>query len=231
MKTIRVAGPGKNALSTAVMQRLLDDLSKAEGEPVLFTGEGDVFSAGLNLKEIATLDEPGMRTFLGTLEELVRVLYERAAPTVAWVNGHAIAGGCVLVLACDLRVMTSREGARIGLNETPLGLRFPPRTFELVRRRLPVHTIEEVLLGGALFDAARARELGLVDMVGDEALARSTVERLATSPRDVFAYNKRALRAPLTVPKEDEERFLREVVPHWSSDELRGRLMAVLGKK
>ena len=102
---------------------------------MFLTGDGDAFSAGLNLKEVAALDERGMARFLETLERMVTALYEYPGPVVAWVNGHAIAGGCVVALACDHRLMTSAPRARIGLNEVPLGLRFPPRTWRLVRHQ------------------------------------------------------------------------------------------------
>src|SRR4051812_44889060 len=91
MKNIVLSGAGKNALSIALMQRALHELREAQGEPVFLTGDGDAFSAGLNLKELSTLDVDGMSTFLHTLEELVKALYEHPAPVVAYVNGHAIA--------------------------------------------------------------------------------------------------------------------------------------------
>src|SRR5687767_10403569 len=118
------------------MGRTLEAARGAKGEPIFLTGEGDAFSAGLNLKEVTSLDAAGLARFLGVLEELVKALYEHPAPVVAWVNGHAIAGGCVMALCADVRVMTARPGARIGLNEVALGLRFPPLTLAMVRARL-----------------------------------------------------------------------------------------------
>ena len=126
MKTIKLEGPGKNSLSTELMTRTLASVREAGDAPLFVTGEGDVFSAGLNLKEIVSLDDAGLRRFLEVLEQLVQALYEHPGPTVAWVNGHAIAGGCVMTLCCDVRVMTTRAGVRIGLNEVALGLRDPP---------------------------------------------------------------------------------------------------------
>ena len=102
-----LAGPGRNALGTPVMERALQDLYAAKGEPLLVRGEGPCFSAGLNLKEIATLDADQMEKFLALLDTLVVGLLEHAGPVVACINGHAIAGGCVIALACDLRVCTS----------------------------------------------------------------------------------------------------------------------------
>src|SRR4051812_20766858 len=101
MVEITMSGPGKNALGTTMMIFLQEKLREAGGAPVLLTGAGDAFSAGLNLKEVASLDAAGMETFLRRLEALIEALYVYPGPVVALVNGHAIAGGCVLTLCCD----------------------------------------------------------------------------------------------------------------------------------
>lgn len=230
MKTILLSGPGKNSLSTPLMQRMLSEIRQAEGEPLFLTADGDVFSAGLNLKEIAELDAPGMAKFLGTLEDLVKALFEHPAPTVAWVNGHAIAGGCVMALCCDVRFMTARPGSRIGLNEVALGLRFPPLTFEMTRRRVASTLLERVVLEAALYDAATAQRLGLIDEIGEEREARAMLEKLAAHPRDVYAYAKHAMRGTLEVPEEARKRFVEETIPHWASPSLKERLKSVLKK-
>lgn len=231
MKTIVLSGPGKNALSTALMQRMLAEVRAAEDEPLFLVGEGDAFSAGLNLKELAELDRAGMTTFLGTLEALVAALYEHPAPVVGWVNGHAIAGGCVMALTCDVRIMTARAGVRIGLNEVALGLRFPPVTFLMTRRRVPPGSLERVLLEAALYEASAARELGLVDAIGEEAEARAMLDRLAAHPRDAYAETKRALRGTLAISADEQRRFHEETIPYWCSPEIKARLRAVLAKR
>jgi enoyl-CoA hydratase/carnithine racemase len=231
MKTIRLEGPGKNSLSTELMQRMLASVREAGDAPLLLTGAGDAFSAGLNLKEIASLDEAGLGKFLGVLEDLVQALYEHPGPTVAWVNGHAIAGGCVMTLCCDVRVMTARAGVRIGLNEVALGLRFPPRTYRMCADRVPAASLSRVLLEAELYLAPEAIALGLVDVMGEEADARARLEKLASHPRDAYAAAKRAVRGSLAVPEAEQRRFVSEVIPTWAAPELKARLRAVLDKK
>ena len=131
---LTIEAPGRNALGTALMTRLLEQIRGAAGRPLLVSGAGDTFSAGLDLKEVAALERAGMERFLGLLDDLVDALYGHPAPTVACVNGHAIAGGCILALCCDLRVARDDATVRIGLNEVPLGLEFPPKLLKLVRR-------------------------------------------------------------------------------------------------
>ena len=104
MIEVVLSGPGKNALSTAVMLSLIEQLDRAEGAPVLLRGAGDAFSAGLNLVEVGGLDAAGMDTFLTALEDLLYALYNYPGPTVAVVNGHAIAGGSLVAMCCDHRI-------------------------------------------------------------------------------------------------------------------------------
>jgi enoyl-CoA hydratase len=230
VKTITLEGPGKNALSTSLMESTLAAVRAAGDAPILLTGAGDAFSAGLHLKEIVSLDVAGLTRFLGVLEELVEALYLHPGPTVAFVNGHAIAGGCVLALTCDVRVMTAREGARIGLNEVALGLEFPPRTFAMVRDRLTRPALERVILEAALYDAKTARELGLVHAIGDEAGAKETLGILAAHPRKGYAYAKDVLRGKLIVSDADARRFREETISAWAAPEQKERLRAVLKK-
>lgn len=232
MITLSMSAPGKNALSSALMESIVSRLAEARGEPVFVTGEGDAFSAGLNLKEVASLDAAGMTRFLGLLERMVEAIFRYPGPVVAWINGHAIAGGCIVALACDHRLMTANPKARIGLNEVPLGLRFPPKTWRLVRHRLPAHAIERVVLEGGLHAPEAALRLGLVDeVVAGEAEARAYAERIAAAPQLAYAAAKRALREGVLETGADEERHFREsVLPAWVTPELKARLAAVLSR-
>ncbi|HEY6460558.1 MAG TPA: enoyl-CoA hydratase/isomerase family protein [Polyangiaceae bacterium] len=232
MITLSMSAPGKNALSSQLMTWIVDRLGEARGEPVLLTGEGDAFSAGLNLKEVASLDGEGMQRFLGALERMVDALFNYPGPTVAWINGHAIAGGCIVALACDHRLMTSQPRARIGLNEVPLGLRFPPKTWRLVRHRLPANAIERVVLEGGLHAPDVALRLGLVDeVVAGEAEARAYADRIAGLQLGAYAAAKRALRAGvLDVGPEEERAFREDVLPTWITPDLKARLAAVLAR-
>jgi enoyl-CoA hydratase len=230
-KRIVLQGPGKNALSTALMRKTLAELQAARDAPVLLTGEGDAFSAGLNLKEVASLDVEGMTTFLGVLEDLVLALYEHPAPVVAWVNGHAIAGGCVLSLCADVRVLTSREGVKVGLNEVALGLRFPPLTFAMIKARLTAPALERVILDGSLWSGEEAKRLGLVDIIGEASDAERTLARLASHPREIYAATKLLLRPRLHLSDEDRRAFREDTIPYWASAERRAAMLAVLEKK
>lgn len=235
MIEIRMDGPGKNSLGSGMMTFLLDSLREAGGKPVLLTGAGDAFSAGLNLKEVASLDGDGMVTFLRLLEACMSALYLYPGPTVAAVNGHAIAGGCVVAQCCDHRVMTSQPRARIGLNETALGVRFPPRILAIVRRRLPAQFVDRLLLGGDLLDPAEALRLGVVDEVTDDVMgaAQARLALLAKHPAEAYAQTKADLRgsSPADLcPDELHEQTLRAALATWGSAAVKEKLLKVLAK-
>src|SRR5881227_3909428 len=133
MIEITLNGPGKNALGSTMMQFVIDGLAAARGEPVLLTGTGDALSAGLDLREVASLDAAGIARFLELLATMTSALYTYPGPLVALVNGHAIAGGCIVAMACDWRVAPRGVKMKMGLNEVALGLRYPPAIMALVK--------------------------------------------------------------------------------------------------
>jgi len=231
MHRIVLSAPGKNALSIAVLEKIRADVEAARGEPFLLTGAGDAFCAGLNLKELATLDRAGMRRLLAALDGAMAALFHHPAPTAAAVNGHAIAGGCVLALCCDLAVATSDPRARIGLNETAIGLPLPPSVAALVRHRVPPGASERVALGAGLYPPAEALALGLVEALADDpaAAAEAELSRRAAHPRAAYALNKRLLRqGALSAP--GWARVLEEeILPVWDSDPIRARARGLLG--
>ena len=231
MKVVTLDGPGKNALSSAMMDFVLESVEAAGGAPLLLTGAGDAFSAGLDLKEVAALDAAGMERLLGRLETMVEALYTYPGPTVAAVNGHAIAGGCVLALCCDWRVGARDPRIKVGLNEVALGLRFPPRTLRMVRARIPPRHLREVILGAALVPPEEAVRIGLLDEVAGDCLlrAREVLEALARHPREAYAAAKADLfGAVIEVGPEETRRFLEEVLPVWTSEALKSRIRAAL---
>lgn len=231
MFEIKMAGPAKNALGTDMMNFLVDKLDEADGRAVLLVGDGDAFCAGLDLKEVLRQDAPGMASFLELLEKLCAKLFDYPGPTVAAVNGHAIAGGCILALCCDHRVGTTNPKAKIGLNEVAIGLRFPPGILSIVRHRVPSRSLRQILLEAALHDPIAAVRLGLVDELAEDCVAvgRARLERVAIHPQEAYAQTKADLGRGVTrVSDEEQQRFAKEVVPVWSSDALEQRIAAVL---
>lgn len=230
---ITIQGPAKNALGSALMESLTSQFDAAGGRPVVLTGSGDTFSAGLDLAEVEALTVADGEAFLRRLERLMRTVYLYPGPTCAVVNGHAIAGGCILALVCDLRVALPNDKARIGLNEVALGLQFPPSLLGMVRTRIPAAHREAVILGAGLHDPEDALWLGLVDAVTDSPVpwVEEHLGRRAKNPPAAYAAAKLALRArAATLTPEQDEAFVRDVLPTWISPELKATLRKFLGR-
>ena len=233
MQEIVLNGPGKNALGTPMMQSILGQLDAADGQPILLRGENGALSAGVDLREVAALDAQEMEAFLRMLDQVTRTLLCWPRPSVAVLDGHAIAGGCVIAMACDHRVATANPKLRIGLTEVAVGVLFPPGVWSMLRHRLPPQSIDEIVLGGSLHSPDQALALGLIDRVAQDALeaGRKTLSRLASYDAAVYAETKALLReGVMDIDAKTEQAFLDAAVPVWTSPELRERLLAHLAK-
>lgn len=233
---IKLAGPAKNALDPAMMAWVLERLREADGRPVLLTGDRGAFSAGLNLKLVSSLDRPAMRGFLEELEHFMCTLYLYPAPMIAAIDGHAIAGGCVMALCCDHRVVAADPAIKIGLNEVALGVRFPPRIHAIVSRRIPTRHLARTLLGAELVDPVTALELGLVDAIAEDPIAeaRAKLALWGSHSPDTYASTKRDLRGRTPedlCPDAEQRRRLDDAIDSWTSEAVRGRMLAALGKR
>jgi enoyl-CoA hydratase/carnithine racemase len=213
------------------MTWLEDELRRAGAQPILLTGSGDAFCAGLDLVEVAALDRAGLERFLRQIDRLAARLFDHPAPVVAAVNGHAIAGGAVLVQCCDWRIAAADPRVRIGVNEVALGACYPPSILKILRHRIAAQFRERVLLGAHLYAPAQAQVVGLVDELADdvEVAAGKRLEELAAHPRPAYAHTKSILRRGVSaVGAEEDRRFVEEELPQWLSAEVRERMRAVL---
>jgi enoyl-CoA hydratase len=179
---------------------------------VVLTGAGAFFSGGFDLRAPRRDDESG-RVVRRLFRDVHLRLLTLPKPTLAMVNGHAVAGGLVLALACDYRLGLDGD-YRIGLNEVAVGASYPRAAFEIVRLRLPHARASELLLGAALYPASQAVRLGVVDeLLSADTLEASVLRRAARMggfPREAFAHTKAALvaeavtRIEAETPEEEE---------------------------
>lgn len=197
--------------ANAMTPQLLEDLSAAldtareddKVRAVVLSGEGRFFSAGLDLRGgidfSALASSPGGNADpFAALRTCLLTFLRFPKPTVAMLSGHAIAGGLILVLACDYRLGLDGE-YRIGLNEVEIGASFPRAAFEIVRLRVSHAQASELLLGAAIYPANQAPRLGVVDELLPERQFEETVmrraARLGSFPREAYAHTKAALAA------------------------------------
>ncbi|HXV93471.1 MAG TPA: enoyl-CoA hydratase/isomerase family protein [Pseudonocardia sp.] len=187
----------------AHFRALADDPARA----VVLTGSGRAFSAGVDLRRYLDGGEPYVRRFLPALSEAFLAAFELPKPLVAAVNGHAIAGGCVLAATADLLLMAEGAG-RIGVPEIKVGVPFPPVPLEIVRYAVGEVAARRLVVGAATHPPAEAAAIGLVHEVvpPGELLPRAVAAARAMAtdvPPDTFAVTKAQLR------RETRERIAR----------------------
>jgi len=141
-----------------------NDLRKADTKAIVLTGRGKIFSAGVDLKRLSSGGAEYIRRFLPALHRLYEAAFFHPKPVVAAVNGHAIAGGCVLACCADRRLM-ARDAGRIGVTEILVGVPFPALAFEVVRFAVPPRYLPEFTLSGATYATDEALRRGWVDEV------------------------------------------------------------------
>jgi enoyl-CoA hydratase len=210
----------------------LEDDERVRG--VVLTGKGSSFSAGVDLFRVLSEGEEYVRQFVPRISTGFRRLFSFAKPVVAGVNGHAIAGGCVLACAADHRIMAEGKG-RIGAPELLVGVAWPAHALEIVRFALPAYRAQELVYSGRTVRPEEARKVGLVDETVDPELlldaSLEAAERLAHIPPDAFRLAKRQLRGPSL---EHADRAAREtdeeVTRFWASPETAGTIRSYLDR-
>ncbi|MDT8323884.1 MAG: enoyl-CoA hydratase-related protein [Bacteroidota bacterium] len=183
--TLAIARPEKrNALNAEVVTALQDKFDVLEADPavrvIILTGEGPVFCAGADLAYLQKISANNVLENAGDSEALMRLMYSIRAsrtPTIARINGHAIAGGFGLALTCDILVATST--ARFGFTEVRIGF-VPAIVMKLVIERAGMGRARELLLRGHLIDADTALSYGLLNHVVAENTLDDTVAGIAT---------------------------------------------------
>lgn len=170
-----------------------------DARAVVLTGAGRIFSAGVDLFRVLEEGKPYIEAFVPAMCRAFERVFVHPAPVVAAANGHAIAGGCLLVAAADQRLM-AQGAARIGIPELQVGVPFPPIALEIMRFATPPQHFRTIVYRAETYEPAAALALGLIDeVVEPEALldrALATAERLASVPADTFAITKREIRRP-----------------------------------
>jgi enoyl-CoA hydratase len=206
---------------SAAITRLVADFERSSDVALVITGQGMIFSAGVDLVRVVDRGEPYVREFLPALGAALEAVFACPKPIVAAVNGHAIAGGCILACAADYRVMARGPG-RIGIPELRVGVPFPIVPLEIMRFAAPAR-VQALVYSGAVFEADEAVKQGMVDAaVEPDALlevAIAAAEGLAALPPSVFELTKRQVRGPAMERIRDGEEVDREVVAAWSAPE------------
>jgi enoyl-CoA hydratase len=232
---LTLANENVNALDVEMVEDILSFVERCEGDAgvaaLVLTGRGKVFSAGLDVRELLERDPQYSVSLLKVLARTLETLLGFSKPTVAAVNGAAVAGGCLLACSCDVRIIA--EGARIGVTEVQVGVALPAVAVEVIRHVCGPQA-ERLMLEARLATADEACAMGLAhravplhDLL-PEAVAQA--ERLAAGDTRAYALAKEVSRRPvLEAARSDTAQALdRAVWEQWTREETRARLGKLL---
>jgi enoyl-CoA hydratase len=199
---LRMAHGKASAMDTEFASALADaceDFRRGSPRALVLTGTGGIFSAGVDLFRVTKGGAAYLDSFLPALSRMIRSLFTLEKPVVAAVNGHAIAGGCILACACDCRIMARGTG-RIGVPEVLVGVPFPAAALEVMRFALSPAEVQQAVLTGATHTPEAALARGFVDELADpgELLDRAlaVARQMGAVPAESFTLTKRTLRRP-----------------------------------
>lgn len=216
------------------MVHVLGELNAMDVRAIVVTGSGKIFSAGVDLFRFQEGGPEYAAAFVPLLSETVQKLFTIEKPVVAAINGHAIAGGCLVAVACDYRVMVD-EGAKIGIPELAVGVPFPGAAVEILRHNATPRVLTELLYLSRLCSPVEALERGLVhELAAPENVlprAMGVADRLGSIPAATFQITKKQLHRPaLGERAPDAEALDQRVLATWQSPEARDAVRSYLAK-
>lgn len=225
-----------NAINLSMLQELGTLLKNIENDDailgIILHGKERFFSSGLDLIELYELNEEQIREFWKTFLELVGALVSFKKPSIAAISGHSPAGGCVLAICCDYRIMVEGDYI-IGLNEIPVGLIVPDGIFHLYSFWIGQAHAYRYLLEGKLMNPAEALAVGLVDEVVPVEKLRSRAEKQLKSyiqlepntwQQSKLNMRRNLIRQMKNVPDE----LMDEIVRQWWAPSTRSILKTII---
>lgn len=224
--TVRLARGKVNALNPELLRELGEGLRELESDDtirsVILTGRGSFFSFGFDVPELLPYGKREFTRFLEQFTGVYAYLFRYPKPLIAALNGHAIAGGCMLALACDVRLMTADRG-KISLNEISFGSSVFSGSIEMLRFCVGDANATEILYSGDLYSAGQALFLRLVQEVCSEddleERARIVALELGRKSQPAFGSIKSLLRKPaLDEMRRREADSIHEFVEIWYSE-------------
>ena len=234
---LRLDRPPANALSPEAIAALDAAVRGAPEEgarALVLSGREGLFSAGLDVPAFLELDREGTLAAWTGFFALMQGLCASPIPVIAALTGHAPAGGCVLGLCCDQRVLVD-EGARIGINEVAVGVRVPRPIHAVLVHAVGLRQAELLCTTAELLGPAEALRIGLVDELApraevvERALARA--RHLLTLPPATLRRTRALARADLQRPFEKlDEESLELFLDEWYSEESQAALRALAAK-
>ena len=234
VRELRLNRPPANALSpelVAAIMRTVDVAPKQGARALVLSGSPGRFCGGLDVPLLLALDKPGMTAMFRDFYSMMGVMAACPVPMVAAITGHAPAGGTVLTLFADYRIVAEGDW-KLGLNEVPVGLTLPPAIFLVFRRLLGAHQAERLAVSGTLISPPEAQRIGLVDEVvsPDKVVCRAVewCQNMVALPERAMTATRSQARSDLV--KLFEHNFaneLEDVLDMWWDDDTQKVLHSV----
>lgn len=233
--TLILDRPKVNALDDGLIKELYGWFDELRFDPgvraVVLTGEGSFFSFGLDVPAYMSYPKDAFRESFSMFCDLYSTIFAFPKPTVCAINGHAVAGGCILALACDYRIMASGK-AKIGLNEITFGSTIPAGALEMLKFAVGNGRASIVAYTGELFPSEEACSFGLIDkVVTSQELREAACEvarDLSNMNAAAFESIKMALRrGTIEEIRKREEESLDQFVELWYSEPVREQLAKI----
>ena len=241
IRVLKLAHGKVSAIDIELGEALVAELNDAidpSVKAVIITGTGSSFSAGVDLFRLIKDGPEYGRRFVPVLDEFLRSTLTFPKPIVAAINGHAIAGGCILAAACDHRIMTEGNG-RIGIPELAVGVPFPALPLQIMAARLTDGHLRDLVFTGRTVQIDEAKTMGLIDekcpagMLLDRAT--EVAQKLAAIPAGTFALTKEAFYSPILERARQQADLNARVGEAWlqqhTYDTIRAYLDKTVGKK
>jgi Delta3-Delta2-enoyl-CoA isomerase len=237
VRELQLNRPPANALSPALIAALREAIEAAPNDgarALVLSGSPGMFSGGLDVPLWLTLDRAALAQAWRDFYSLMRTLACSSIPVAAAINGHGPAGGTVLALLCDWRVMAEGDW-KMGFNEVQVGIPLPPAILSALKRQVGARQAERLGAGGLVISAAEAKRIGLIDELAplEHVVARAVewCQGLLRLPQQAMTITRRRARADLAgYFDQNIEQEQEEVIAAWWSDETQAVLQALAAK-
>ncbi len=221
---LEMNAPGANSMGPeflSEMNKLIDEVRNTPLKPLILTGSGKIFSAGLELPKLIHFNRKEMKEFMENFENTMINLYSLERPVIAAVNGHAIAGGFVLMMQSDYRIGVKGD-FKLGLLEAELGIGLPSSVTDTLTTQVTPDLIPSLCYEATLFNPEKCREMNIFHDITVSENLKTRAEALAKRIKiksQAIAQIKIALRkSSLYNFQQNRDESLKKWLDTWFSD-------------
>ena len=227
-----------NAINAFMLQELIEAFQEFSTDDkvrgVIITGNDNFFSAGLDVVEIYHYNKDELNNLWESFMTLTNTMTSFSKPLIAAISGHSPAGGCVLALTADYRIMSSGS-FKIGLNEIPVGIIVPESIYNLYAYWLGRKNAYNAILDGKLFDPEEAKKIGLIDEIASPKkimdIARTKMSTYISFNENAWRKSKLNCRSVLIKNSETTfEKNTTDFINQWWSPKARDILSKLISK-